>query len=96
MPIATLRAIWDKLRSGTGGLSLPRPMRIIETYGCMANDGPAVEAVVVRRITRNVYNGSKAGATVPFYVVRLSDGREREIPVQDAYRAKDGVLEHRY
>jgi hypothetical protein len=74
----------------------PAKVRLIETVGCMASDGPSIDGVIVKTVTYNVYDGSRTGSEVPFYVIRTATGEQTARPVQDAFRAADGVLEFRH
>jgi hypothetical protein len=73
----------------------PVRARLIQTYGCMASDGPALNAVVQGRVTHQVYDGSRAGTPVTFFILKTSSGEQVWRPVQDGFRAMDGVLEFR-
>lgn len=89
-----LRALSTGVRR-LGASSRGRPARLIDTGGCMADDGEAVSAEIVGRVTHNVYDGSLPGTPVTFYVLRTADGKEHHRPEQEAFRAADGVLEFR-
>jgi hypothetical protein len=70
-------------------------VRIIQTVGCMAADGPTEPGIIINRLFRAVYGSGNKGTNIEFYVVRLLYGKIREFPVQDGFRAQDGVLEFR-
>lgn len=74
-----------------------KPIRIIRTTSSMAHDCSVTEGVVVNSIVRKVYDGSKEGKDISFFVITMSDKTTTEVPVQDCYPSrKDGVLEYRF
>lgn len=73
----------------------PQHVRIIETRGCMGEDYSYQNGFILRRVTRNVYDGNPGGVNVDFYIIKLNDEQVIERPVTEGFFAEDGVLEFR-
>jgi hypothetical protein len=77
----------------TGALSA-RPIRFIETVGCMGEDGPMQVGQVVGEVAHKVYGGGNLPH--PFYVVQFQDGTQKQVAQGAVFRGQDGVLEYRF
>jgi hypothetical protein len=71
-----------------------KQVRLIITVGCMAQDGPTQNGTIVETVKRKIYDGN-TGCNTEFYVIKLDSGETIERPVQDAFKAEDGILEFR-
>lgn len=76
--------------------AIQQKARLIETHGCMAQDGAVREGIVIERYSKTIYNGNPEGYTTEFCIIRLCDtGETEERATEAAYKASDGALEWR-